>query len=68
MKHLDYTTEVLWQDGLLEVTAQVTISGDGDYYLDWWAVEGHMQPRMVCPDKMEELLFDLAEDNMKEDL
>ena len=63
---MDYTTEVLWQDGLLDVTAQVTILKDGEYYLDWWDVEGNMQPRTDCPKKLQYLLFELAEDNMKE--
>lgn len=65
---MDYTTEVYWQDGLLDVTAQVTIGKDGDYYLDWWDVEGNMQPRIDCPRQLRELLFELAEDNMKENV
>lgn len=67
MRNIDYTTVVSVEQGLLTVEAQVTITGDGDYYLDWWDVEGNMEPRTDCPQKLEELLFELAEDNMRED-
>lgn len=64
----DYTTEVVVDQGFLEVVAQVTISKDGDYYLDTWWVEGRHMLVYHCPDKLQELLFELAEDNMKEDV
>ena len=68
MKHLDYTTTVSVEQGFLSVEAQVTITGDGDFYVDWWDVEGNMQPRLDCPDYLQELLFEIAEDNMREDV
>lgn len=63
-----YTTTVVTEQGLLEVTAQVTISEHGDYYLDWWDIEDSWQFTCDCPAKLKELLFELAEDNMKEDV
>lgn len=67
-KHLDYVTVVSVEQGFLSVEAQVTISGDGDFYLDWWDVEGKMQDRTNIPEALQDLLFELAEDNMKEDV
>lgn len=65
---MDYTTTVVTDQGLLEVVAQVTISKHGDYYLDWWDVEGKMQHTSDAPDKLQELFFELADDNMREDV
>lgn len=64
----DYTTTVVTDQELLEVAAQVTITKDGDYYLDtWWVEDKHMAAN-DCPDKLQELFFELADDNMKEDV
>lgn len=64
----DYTTEVVVDQGFLEVVAQVTISKDGDYYLDRWWVDDKPMAANRCPNKLQELFFELAEDNMKEDV
>ena len=64
----DYTTEVVVEQGFLEVIAQVTITKEGDAYLDWWEVEEKMIHTIHCPNRLKELLFEIAEDHMKEDL
>lgn len=63
----DYTTTVMIDQEYLDVEAQVTISADGTYYLDWWDVEGAIQQRENIPPKLQEVLFELAEDNFRAD-
>ena len=67
MRGYDFTTEVSWWQDYLLVRAQVTIQPDGDYYLDWWEVEGRLMFRDDIPDGLQEVLFELAEDQLKEE-
>lgn len=67
MRGYDFTTEVSWWQDYLLVRAQVTIHPDGDYYLDWWEVEGRLMFRDDIPDGLQEVLFELAEDQLKEE-
>lgn len=56
----DYSTEVYYQDGLLDVAAMVIITERGDCYLEWWDVEGNMQPLKDCPKDLRDLFFERA--------
>jgi hypothetical protein len=67
MKGYDFTTEVSWEQGYLDVRAQVTINANGDFYLDWWEVEGKLMHRDEIPDKLQEILFEIAEGHKHED-
>ena len=63
---MDFTTEVSWEQGYLDVNAQVTINSNGDFYLDWWEVEGKLMYRDEIPGELQEILFEIAEDHMRE--
>jgi hypothetical protein len=63
---MDFTTEVSWEQGYLDVNAQVTINPNGDFYLDWWEVEGRLMHREDIPGELQEILFEIAEDHMRE--
>jgi hypothetical protein len=67
MRGYDFTTEVSWEQGFLSVKAQVTIKPDGSYYLDWWEVEGKLMHRDDIPNELQEILFEIAEDHMREE-
>lgn len=68
MRGYDFTTEVSWEQGYLDVKAQVTIkSTNGDFYLDWWEVEGKLMHRHDIPDALQEVLFDIAGDHFLEE-
>jgi hypothetical protein len=67
MRGYDFTTEVSWMQGYLWVMAQVTINADGDFYLDWWEVEGKLMYRDEIPDELQEVLFEIADDHKRED-
>lgn len=63
----DYETEVEVEQGFLTARAIVKITKDGEYVLTWWQVEGDTMMASFCPEKLQELFFELAEDNMRED-